>query len=117
MDASTNSSTLLVHSRTAPKRWVSQPVSGTAMALDTPKLVITQVACDGLAPRSPAMAGIDTLAIDESSTHMKVASDSATVPSTRALPSSGGCSTGADGPAISAAPLRRRAPQGRHGRR
>ncbi len=38
---------------------------------------------------SPAIAGIDTLAIEVSSTFMKVASDSATVPITRSLPDSG----------------------------
>ena len=42
-EASTNSTMLDVNSRTMPKRWVSQPVSGTAMALETAKLVITQV--------------------------------------------------------------------------
>jgi len=73
----------------AESRRVSQPVSGTAIALDTPKLVITQVPCVGLTPRLPAMAGKDTLAIDESSTFMNVASDNATVPSTRALPPKG----------------------------
>ena len=74
--------------RTAPKRCVSQPVSGTAIALATPKLVITQVPCPGLTPKSPAMAGMDTLAIDESSTFMNVARDSASVPSSRAVPCS-----------------------------
>ena len=39
-----------------------------------------------LTPRSPAIAGSDTLAIDESSTFMKVASDKATVPAMRAEP-------------------------------
>jgi hypothetical protein len=36
------------------------------------------------------MAGSDTFAIDESSTFMKVASDSEIVPSTSAVPVSGG---------------------------
>ena len=94
IEASTNSSTLAVNSRTAPKRCVNQPVSGSAMALAMPKLVMTQVPCAGLTPRLPAIAGIDTLAIDESSTFMKVASDSASVPSSRVLPSSGGWSAG-----------------------
>ena len=89
-DASTNMSTLAVNSRTAPKRCVSQPVSGTEMALATPKLVMTQVPWPGLTPRSPAMAGMETLAIDESSTFMKVASDSDSVPNNRAVPLSGG---------------------------
>ena len=75
-DASTNSSTLAVNRRTWPKRCVSQPVSGTEIALATANDVMTQVPCVGLTPRSPAIAGIDTLAIDVSSTFMKVASDS-----------------------------------------
>ena len=85
----TNSSTLVVNRRTAPKRCVSQPVSGTEMALATPKLVITQVPWPGLTPRSPAMAGSETLAIDESSTFMNVASDSASVPSSSVPPCRG----------------------------
>jgi len=92
----TKSSTLQVKSLTAPKRWVSQPVNGTEMALATPKLVITQVPWLGLTPRSPAMAGMDTFAMDESSTFMKVASDSDTVPSSRGMPCSGVGSLGAE---------------------
>ena len=79
-----------MNKRTAPKRWASQPVSGSAIALAMPKLVMTQVPCAGLTPRLPAIAGIETLAIDESSTFMKVAIDNAKVPTTRALPCSGG---------------------------
>ena len=60
------------------------------MALATPKLVITQVPWLALTPRSPAMAGNETLAIDESSTFMNVASDRAIVPHRRAEPCSGG---------------------------
>src|SRR5213593_1746574 len=84
-DVSTNSSTLAVNRRTAPMRCASQPVSGTEMALATPKLVITQVPWLGLAPRLPAMAGSDTLAIDVSSTFMNVARDSASVPMTSGI--------------------------------
>ncbi len=58
-------------------RCVSQPVSGTAMALATAKLVMTRVPWIGLTPRSPEMAGGDTLAIELSSTFMNVAADSA----------------------------------------
>ena len=92
-EASTNISTLTVNRRTWPMRWVSQPVSGTAMALATAKLVMTQVPCTGLTPRSPEIAGSETLAIEVSSTFMKVAADRAMVPSTRALPVSGGCTS------------------------
>src|SRR5579862_5021942 len=96
-DAITNSSTLEVKRRTGPKRCVSQPVSGTEIALATANDVITHVPCDGLTPRSPAIAGIDTLAIDVSSTFMNVASDSAIVPSTSAPPlnGAGGCAVAA----------------------
>jgi len=87
-----NSSTLAMNSRTCPMRWVSQPVSGTAMALATAKLVMTQVPCVGLTPRSPEMAGSETLAIDVSSTVMNVAAPSDNVPSVRVMPCSGGYS-------------------------
>src|SRR5262245_15198091 len=51
---------------------------------------MVQVPWFGDTPRSPAIAGIDTLAIDVSSTFMKVASATASDARTRALPSSGG---------------------------
>src|SRR5690606_31007618 len=78
------------NSFTGPKRIVSQPVSGTEIAFDTANDVMTQVPCCGDTPRSPEIAGIDTLAIDESSTFMNTASDSASVPSTSGVPESGG---------------------------
>src|SRR6185295_803810 len=84
-------------SLTWPKRCVSQPVSGTAMALATANDVITHVPWLELTPMSPEMAGIDTLAIDVSSTIMNVAADSAIVPSTRSTPSSGACWAGGAG--------------------
>src|SRR3954471_22902086 len=89
-DAMTNRITLPTNSLTCPTRSESQPVSGTAMAFATAKLVITQVPWFGLTPRSPAIAGSDTLAIEVSSTFMNVAADRAIVPHRRALPSSGG---------------------------
>src|SRR6476469_7414408 len=88
-DAITNSSTDTVNSLTCPYRWVSQPVSGSEIALATPNDVITHVPWSGDTPRSPAIAGSDTLAIDVSSTFMNVASDSATVPSASVEPVSG----------------------------
>src|SRR4051794_11238565 len=101
-DAMTNRITLPTNRRTWPKRCDSQPVSGTAIALATAKLVMTQVPWFGLTPRSPAIAGSETLAMDVSSTFMKVAADRAMVPQTRAEPSSGGsgCCAGV-GPAMS----------------
>ena len=69
---------------------MSQPVSGTEIAFATANEVMTQVPCAGLTPMSPEIAGMETLAIDVSSTFMKVASESAIVPSTSSLPLSGG---------------------------
>jgi len=89
---------LVENNRTAPNRWVSQPVSGTDMALATPKLVITQVPWFGLTPRSPAMAGMETLAIEESSTFIKVANDRARVPKRSWAPLSGVGAGGAETP-------------------
>src|SRR6476620_5604705 len=88
-DAITNSRMLPTKSLTGPKRWVSQPVSGTEIALATANEVMTQVPCDGLTPRSPEIAGIETLAIDVSSTFMNVASDRAIVPRTSSAPCRG----------------------------
>lgn len=81
--------------RTCPKRCVSHPVSGTEMALATANEVMTHVPWFGATPRSPEMAGIDTLAMDVSSTFMKVASDSATVPIASLAPVRGGSGRGA----------------------
>ncbi|MNP13725.1 hypothetical protein D3C76_1060180 [compost metagenome] len=63
------------NSFTSPKRRLSQPVSGSAMALLTANEVITQVPCSALAPRLPEMVDSDTLAMVVSSTCMKHASD------------------------------------------
>ena len=93
-DASTNSRMAPTNRRTWPKRCVSQPVSGTEIALATANEVMTQVPCCGDTPRSPEMAGIDTLAIEVSSTFMNTASDSASVPSTSCGPCSGGSGAG-----------------------
>src|ERR1700722_4706151 len=83
-----------VNNRTAPKRWLNQPVSGTAMALATPKEVMTQVTWVVDTPRSPPIDDRDTLAIDVSRTFMKVASARDSVPRTFAVPVRG-CSSSA----------------------
>src|SRR5258708_33180827 len=70
---------------------------------------MTHVPCSGETPRSPAIADSDTLAIDVSRMFMNVASDTAIVPGTSALPFSG---VGADICVYSL--LERR---GRHGNR
>ncbi len=64
------------------------------MALATAKDVMVQVPWFGETPRSPAIAGIETLAIDVSSTFMNVASPTASDAMTRALPSKGWWSAG-----------------------
>ena len=97
-EAATNSSTDTTNMRTAPNRVDSQPVRGTPMALETAKEVITQVPCAGDTPRSPEIAGIETLAMVVSSTFMNVASDSARAASSSVWPWSGGCNAG-DAPA------------------
>src|SRR5512135_3082505 len=93
-DEMTKSSTDAVNSRTCPKRRVSQPVRGSEIALATPNEVMTQVPWSGETARSPEIAGIDTFAIDVSSTFMNVASERAIVPSASAIPPRG---TGAAG--------------------
>src|SRR5690606_23932452 len=113
-ELSTKSSTDITNSPTWPKRCVSQPVSGTVMALATANEVITQVPWVALTPRSPAMVGIETLAIEESSTFMNTAADRAMVPNVRALPSRGGYSRGG-GVAAGAAATRPCGADGREG--
>src|SRR5436305_8972999 len=88
-DAATKSAVVARKSRTWPKRWVSHPVSGTEIAFATANEVMVHVPWLGETPRSPAIAGIDTLAIDVSSTFMKVASPTASEARSRSLPSSG----------------------------
>src|SRR5699024_11767055 len=77
------------NSFTSPTRFASQPVSGIEMAFATPKEVITHVPWLSDEPRFPAIVGIATLAMVESSTCMNVASDSAIVIMTSCAPSSG----------------------------
>src|SRR5476651_2898705 len=74
-EASTNRIVAQRNSFTSPKRRLSQPVSGNAMALLTANDVMTQVPCSELTPRLPEIVGKATLAMVVSSTCMKVASD------------------------------------------
>ncbi|MNV98444.1 hypothetical protein D3C71_1936990 [compost metagenome] len=60
------------------------------MALATANEVMTHVPWLELTPRSPEMVGMDTFAIDVSSTFMNTAVDSAMDPMMRVAPSSGG---------------------------
>src|SRR6266702_364783 len=93
-DAIVNSVTDHMNSFTCPNLRVSHPVRGRDIAFATPNEVMTQVPWSGETPRSPEIAGIDTFAMDVSSTFMNVASDSAMVPIVSALPVSGcGCGT------------------------
>src|SRR3954466_10848925 len=77
-DASVNSRIDVTNVRTTPNRCMSQPVSGTLIALDTANDVMIQVPCSVDVPRFPEIVGIETLAIVVSSTCMKVPSASAT---------------------------------------
>ena len=88
-DAIEKSSIESTKSFTSPTRRASQPVSGTAIALLTAKDVITHVPWEGDTPSSPEMPGMETLAMEESSTTMKLAAASATVSTTRSAPSMG----------------------------
>ncbi|MCY1214439.1 hypothetical protein D9M72_262530 [compost metagenome] len=91
-DDSTNSRMAPTNRRTCPMRCVSQPVSGIATALAAANSVITQVPSSIDTPRLPAIVGIATLAIDESSTFMKVARATAKLP-IRSLPPVSGAGT------------------------
>jgi len=78
-------------------RCVSQPVSGIDTALAAANTVITHVPSSTDTPRLPEIVGIATLAIDVSSTFMKVASATAMVARTSLPPSSGGGALGCEG--------------------
>src|ERR1700755_1982506 len=69
---------------------MNQAVSGTETPLATAKAVITQVPWLVETPRLPAIVGIDTLAIVESSTCMNVPSAKAIDVTANAEPFSGG---------------------------
>ncbi len=88
-EAIVNTVVAATNSRTSPMRRASQPVSGSMMALLTANEVITHVPWFGLAARSPAIAGMDTLAMEVSSTCMKVPSDSPMVMRTSDAPVNG----------------------------
>jgi hypothetical protein len=88
-EASVKASTDSTKVRTTPKRCMSQPVSGTETPLETANEVMTQVPWSELTPRSPAIVGIETLAMLVSSTCMKVPSASASAVMPMALPCSG----------------------------
>src|SRR5258706_15939182 len=96
-DATTNNRVDAMNRRTWPYRTVSQPVSGSEIALATANEVITHVPWSADTARSPEMAGIDTLAIDVSRMFMNVASESAMLPSASAPSVSGGGAAGAGG--------------------
>ncbi len=90
-DAMTKAIVDHIKSLTSPKRFASQPVIGIEIAFATPNEVITQVPWLNEEPRFPAIVGIATLAMVESSTCMNVARDSAIVIMTSCAPSSGFC--------------------------
>ena len=88
-EAIVNSTMDHMNSFTCPNVRVSHPVSGSEMAFATPNEVITQVPWSGDTPKSPEIAGMDTFAIDVSSTFMNVARDKAIVPIVSELPVNG----------------------------
>src|ERR1700760_1199815 len=89
-DDSTNNRIAHTNNLICPTRCTSQPVNGIAMALAAANSVITHVPSSTETPRLPAMVGIATFAIDESSTFINVASATASVASTSLPPVSGG---------------------------
>ena len=95
-DANTNSRIDVTNRRTWPKRCVSQPVNGIDTAFAAAKIVITHVPSSTDTPRSPEIVGMATFAIDESSTFMNIASDTAIVPIARRPPDSGAVVDGED---------------------
>lgn len=82
----------------SPKRRLSQPVSGKAIAVLTANEVMTQVACCELAPRLPAMVGNDTLAMVVSSTCMNEAIARPTVHNATLAGRKPAAGAGAEGP-------------------
>ncbi len=71
---------------------MSQPVSGTETPFATANEVMTQVPWSELTPRSPLIVGMDTFAIEVSSTCMKVPSARATAVTALVAPLSVGAS-------------------------
>ena len=82
MDVKENRDVDKTKSFTSPNLLASQPVSGIAIAFETPKEVIIQVPCVGVTPKFPEIVGIETFAIVVSKTCINVARVSANVRST-----------------------------------
>src|ERR1700722_5307180 len=77
-EAMVNKATDMAKVRTTPNRCISQPVSGTDTPLATANEVMTQVPWSELTPRLPAIVGMETFAMEVSSTCMNVPSARAT---------------------------------------
>src|SRR5580698_1935031 len=88
-EATVKSSTDSVNSLASPTRRASQPVNGTAIADATEYDEMTQVPWLVATPRLPEMVGTATLAMEVSSTSMKVPSASPTVSNASVPPFSG----------------------------
>ncbi len=93
-EAMVNSATEATKVRTGPNLAISQPEIGTETPLAMAKKVITQVPWSGLTPRSPEMVGMATLAMEVSSTCMKVPAAMAMAVKASAAPFKG-CSSAA----------------------
>src|SRR5215469_6702293 len=89
-DAMTNNRIEPTNRRTWPSRWVSQPVKGMDTEFAAANTVMTHVPSSTDTPRLPEMVGMATLAIDESSTVMKLARPTASEPRASVAPVSGG---------------------------
>ena len=89
-EAIVNNNVESTNNRTSPKRRANQPVMGSIIAWLTAKEVMTHVPLSALTAKSPAIVGIATLAIETSSTFMKMPSDNDKVMSARRLPFRGG---------------------------
>src|SRR5580698_11256555 len=112
-DAIVNNATDTTNVRTTPKRCMSQPVKGTDTPLATANEVITQVPWSELTPRSPLIVGMDTFAIEVSSTCMKVPSAKATAVTALAVPESVGASRAMAGFALTGLRPPKRSARGR----
>src|SRR5580698_5911250 len=89
-EATVNNATDMTKVRTTPNRCINQPVSGTDTPLATANDVITQVPWSELTPRLPAIVGIDTFAMDVSSTCIKVPNAKANAVKVLAVPDRAG---------------------------
>src|ERR1700721_1292351 len=78
-DATVNNKVETTNNLTSPKRLPNQPVNGRTIAILTVNEVMTQVPSSELTAIFPAIVGIATLAMEVSSTFMKIPAETASV--------------------------------------